>query len=68
MKEENAPLNSKEERRKIVGIMLIMFILILYVVSLISKIYKKQDGDNIKKERVEQILNQLEDEFTKPEK
>ncbi len=55
-------VDKKAEQRKLVGIGLICLILILYVISLFTKIYNRESD---KQERVEQIINKLQDEYNK---
>lgn len=64
---EKEKTDIKQERRKLIGIILIMLILITYVVMLLGKL-SEQQIENEKQERVEKILDKLEHELNKSEK
>lgn len=63
MEEGKVKFDKGAERRKLIGIGLIMLILIIYVVMLLNKVYTKQRDENRKQERVEQIIQKIEDEL-----
>lgn len=60
-KKEKAGPNKGEERRKLIGIFLIMLILIFYVITLLNKLYNREGEGDKKQERVEQLIEEIQD-------